>query len=321
MRQIKKYLTPKNYVKYAPWFFNSNILHHLDILLAPKVEEPLVHPPVFIIGPPRSGTTLLFQIITDAFDLAYLSNTHCRFFGAPALAERLFRPLKKKSPSDYTSLHGRTNGPDSPSECGEWWYRFFRRDPAYVTLKNVDESRMKVLRRSLTAFAMATGKPLFFKNLYAALRLEPLSKFVPEALYIVMTREEYYNAASILAGRKQALNSYQKWWSVPPPGVERLVKLTPCQQVVGQIRSIYAEIDRIVAAGLIERKRVLRLPYEDMCNDTQDMLNKVDVFLKRNGLSVGRRFEVPKKFRIRKEVNIPPAMQAELRRAVEMESV
>ena len=312
MSSLKKYFSPSVYGRYALRLLNIKVLHFLDLALSPGHENRLEQPPIFIIGPPRSGSTLLFQVLTDAFNFAYLSNRHCQFFGAPALAEQYFVTVNKKKPSDYTSLHGKTTSPTEPSECGDWWYRFFRRNPAYVTLQDIDEKRMYNFRKSLHAFTKVAGKPVLFKNLYASLRLEPLSKYVPEALYIVVRRNEFYNAASILAGRKKTLGTYENWWSVPPPGVEELKKKSPCKQVVGQIRAIYSEIDRVVACKYIKKDRVLWLEYEDYCRNTYSMIEKVDKFFRSNGLKIDRRFEVPRSFKISDKLQISESLVKEL---------
>jgi len=312
MTSFKKYFSPQAYLRFALNKINHHILHYVDIAVAPDPTMPFIQPPTFIIGAPRSGSTLLFQVMTDAFDVAYLSNRHCQFFGAPALAERTFKPLRNKKPSDFTSFHGQTNGPDAPSECGAWWYRFFRREPAYVTLDDVDERKMIAFRRSLLALTEVTQKPLIFKNLYAGLRLEPISKYVPEALFIIIKREELYNAASILAGRMKALGTYDKWWSVPPPDVNKLKDKPPHEQVIGQIRSIYQEIERVARDGFIEQDRMLQIEYEHLCQDTAKTLQRIESFWAKHNLIVEHRFPVPEKFTINRNMNIPPELQKDL---------
>jgi len=312
--RCRKYLSPSAYLRQALWVFNTHVLHSFDILTAPPFETTLKYPPVFIIGAPRSGSTLLYQVLTDAFELAYMSNRHCQFFGSPALAERLFKPLEHKTSSDYTSYHGQTKGPSAPSECGSWWYRFFRHDPAYVTLNDVAPRKMQEFRRSLLAFTQAAGKPVLFKNLYATIRLEAIGTFIPEALFIVIKRHELFNAASILKGRKKALGNYEEWWSVPPPAVEQLKKRSPVQQVVGQIRHIHHEIYRVVANGFIASNRIIECHYETLCRDTPTVLHQVESFFHRHNVSVSRSSAVPKSFAISNTFALDGNLLIELQR-------
>lgn len=271
---------------------------------------------VFLVGPPRSGSTLIMQVLCDAFKVGYISNQHCKWFGAPTAAERVFRPLAEKSPSDYASNHGRTTGQHAPSECGAWWYRFFQRDPAYVKLKDVSRRKMVAFRRSLEGLGKAVGRPLLFKNLYVGLRLEPISYYVPNALFVAIDRNWVDNGQSILRGRYDALGDYGQWWSVPPPDVDQLAKLKPVQQVVGQVQAIHTLINRdIERLGLEDR--TFRVRYEEFCEDVHGTLAAFEAFMASHGVELERRFDVPTHFSINRYMKIPVPMYEELKAEVE----
>jgi hypothetical protein len=314
-RSLKKYLNPANYGRRLLTIVNRMLLHHLDWVVAPACDTPLRHPPIFILGAPRCGSTLLFQVLTDAFDVGYISNAHCRFFGAPALAERVLRPLANKPMSDYTSQHGMTKGRYGPAECGEWWYRFFRRTPAYVPLADADPEKMRCFRRSLLAMVSAFEKPVFFKNLYASLRLEPISKIVPEALFIVVRRDLVDNARSLLASRLLQTGGYETWFSVPPPDIDLLRQLPVAQQVVGQVRSIYRTIER--GMEHIGSDRFLVLQYERFCDDVHGTLKEVESFLDRWGVTLIRAGIVPTHFSRPDQAPIPDSIARDLREYAE----
>nr|VFJ46300.1 MAG: Sulfotransferase family protein [Candidatus Kentron sp. FM]VFJ49550.1 MAG: Sulfotransferase family protein [Candidatus Kentron sp. FM]VFK07282.1 MAG: Sulfotransferase family protein [Candidatus Kentron sp. FM] len=288
-------------------FFVSKLENSFFLRQGKTTEAPVT----FVIGPPRSGSTLAMQILTDAFPFGYLANRHCSWFGAPALAEYLFRPLDDRPRSDYLSRHGRANGEFAPSECGAWWYRFFRRKPAYVTLGDVTERKMKGFQRSTAALEAASGRPLIFKNLYAGLRLEPIAHYLPNALFVVMERDWLDNAQSILKGRHDALGNYGQWWSVPPPNVDDLSRLPPVRQVVGQIEAIHDLIDHdLERLGLEDR--TFRIRYEDLCQDVHAMLERFRDFMANHGVPLDRRFDVPQRFEIDHSIKIPPEMYDEL---------
>jgi len=288
------------------------IAYICDLMPKKVIREEAETVAVFLVGPPRSGSTLIMQALCDAFKVGYLSNKHCAWFAAPSFAERVFRPLVVKRPSDYASDHGRTNRPDEPSECGAWWYRFFRRDPAYVRLDNVSERRMNSFRCSLFKIYQAIGLPLVFKNLYATLRIEPIAHYVPNALFVVIKRDWVDNAHSILKGRKDASGRYDQWWSVPPPNVKKLSRLRPVCQVLGQIQSLNELIDRdIRRLGLEDRTFSIR--YEDFCNDVHGALESFQSFMLRHGVNLERRFDVPAEFGISRDIKIPELMYEELK--------
>ena len=89
----------------------------------------------------------------------------------------------------------------------------------------------------MARFADAAGRPLVFKNLYCSLRLEPIAHALPEALFVVMHRDQIENARSILAGRMRRSGDYAAWWSAEPPGIEEIRRLSPVRQVVEQLRA------------------------------------------------------------------------------------
>ena len=71
-----RYLDPRNYVRRAVSLANQHLLSYFELMLCSNPDKPLRHPPIFILGAPRSGSTLAIQIITSAFDLSYISNQH-----------------------------------------------------------------------------------------------------------------------------------------------------------------------------------------------------------------------------------------------------
>ena len=255
----------------------------------------LDQPPVFIVGAPRSGSTLLYQLLVEVLDVGYLSNRHCRLWGSPALVER-FVPPKRSSSHTYESIHGRTTGAGAPSECGEYWYRYFRRRPHHVSLAEADPARLRALRASVRRFGAAAGRPLLFKNLYCTLRLEPIAAALPEAAFILIRRDVVDNAHSILEARKRIHGDYAVWWSTEPPEIERLRTLPAEQQAVEQVRMVEAAAERTRAAG---PERFLELRYEDLCANPRSAVDEIEAFLEGIGIPVSRRGIAPEKFKRR----------------------
>ena len=101
----------------------------------------------------------------------------------PALGRAVARrAARHPSPgASFDSRFGQTSGPDAPSECGPFWYRFFRRRPQYVPLVEADPARLRRLRAAVRALGDAAGRPLVFKNLLCTLRLAPIGTALPEA--------------------------------------------------------------------------------------------------------------------------------------------
>lgn len=309
---IKKYLNPLSYLRVGMNAVNEKVLDKYDIYSAPEFNCPLAHPPVFIIGAPRSGSTLLFQALTDAFDVGYLTNRHNMYFGSPRLCEILFQPLKNKSASNFSSNHGQTEGWDAPSECGAWWYRFFPREPAYVTEGDVSVNEMRRFRRSLAGYVEVAHRPVIFKNLYASLRLELIAKYIPEALFVWIIRDEVANAQSILEAKYKDLGSYEPWWSVPLPDMECTETLSPACKAMLQVQGINALIKDTINKEIIPKKSVMIVNYEEFCQNTEKTLKDFESMFKLNRNRLETRFSIPSMFEMKNEVRIPQRMYEEL---------
>jgi Sulfotransferase family len=270
-------------------------------------KEPLAHPPVFIVGAPRSGSTLLYQVLVQAFDVGYLSNGHCRLWGAPSVVERFRRPTP---PASFSSRFGQTSGAGEPSECGPFWYRFFRRSPQYVPLEEADPAKLQRLRAAVRALGDAAGRPLVFKNLLCALRLAPLGTTLPEAVFVDIRRDLAANAASLLSARQSIHGGYDTWWSAEPPQIERLRTLPATEQVVEQVRAIEALVDRDRA--LLGEGRFLQIRYEELCDRPEEVLDAVAALAQQNGFRLARRQPIPAKFERPGATRLDPETRARL---------
>jgi len=310
---MHKYLSPANYARRALSLANSHLLGRFEAALAPDPSEPLRHPPIFFLGAPRSGSTLAVQVITDALDVGYITNRHCQWFGAPALAEKLFHPTRNRPASNYQSRQGVTDGWYAPAECGEWWYRFFRRKPPYMRLDEVDEAKMLAFRRSVAALTNAFDRPIVFKNLYASLRIQAIAHYLPESLFIVTHRNEVDNGHSLLEARYKRFQSYQPWWSVEPPAVEQLKSLEPHMQVIEQIRHTHETIDADLALAGVSAERRFDLVYEKFCESPRTIIDALQKFIELNGSQVKRReVSLPASFSRRESVRIDASLYQQL---------
>tara|TARA_B100000575_G_scaffold102144_1_gene81416 strand:+ start:40 stop:339 length:300 start_codon:yes stop_codon:yes gene_type:complete len=74
-------LQPFNYIL-SP--LQNNFLHKEDL----KYLD--LYPPVFIIGPPRSGTTVLYQLLCKHTNFSYINNFIGNWYRIPILAAKVY---------------------------------------------------------------------------------------------------------------------------------------------------------------------------------------------------------------------------------------
>jgi len=274
-------------------------------------DSSLNFPPIFIIGAPRSGSTLVYQAMLDYFDFGYLSNLHCLFHGTPAFVEYLTRPSRWRKKNHYNSEYGRIEGWGAPSECGEFWYRFFRRRPQFVPIDAVTNTNLRRLRGAVRNIGYRVKKPILFKNLNCALRLEPTITALPEAVFLVICRDELDNAHSILKGRKDIYGSYEEWLGLEPPSVEELKEFPSYKQVVLQIRHIHLLIDKARDEFGVSKFHDVR--FEEFCCDPRKSFQTIGDFLFSHEIPFTQGGEIPTSFQTKSKVSIDKKLYQKLK--------
>lgn len=235
--------------------------------------------PVFIIGAPRTGSTILYQSISNHFDVLYIDNFSSffyrnLFFGF--LISRVF--FGRREHGNFEADHGDTSlyGLHAPSECGDFWYRFIPRNQHYVSPSEVTVKAVDSIRREISALINFYNKPIVINNNNAGLRLALINKAFPCARFIVTDREPLYVAQSLLKARNHFYGDVTKWWSMKPENYSELLKLSPCSQVVHQHHSIRkAIIDGLRGS----EDRVLWVNYAGLGFFIEPNMSRVQEFL------------------------------------------
>ena len=82
-------------------------------------------PVLFVLGLPRSGTTLVAQALAATGALTYPSNFLARFWEAPVVGLRIQQALGigEQGERDFTSDYGVTGGWSDPHEFAYFWER------------------------------------------------------------------------------------------------------------------------------------------------------------------------------------------------------
>lgn len=255
--------------------------------------------PIFILGSPRSGTTLLSQVLTKSLELDFMSNLRCHFVGAPFLASYFGIPSEKIHEATYSSEYGATQGAGSPSECGEWWYRFFPRGNQPVNYEDLSKSQKRRFLRS-SRLLLDSENPFLFKNLYNVFRIDPLSKVFPNALYVLVERDIFDTASSILNARKDTFGNVERWFSIRPPLRPELEYMRPQEQAAIQVVEINRLIRNELERNRIPKSRVLKVNYEDLCEDPERISIMFQNFLSSQGVKVIYKGGLPRSFPKRK---------------------
>jgi hypothetical protein len=206
--KMNKYINPKNYFKaftnYGPLILSPFI----KIYEKEKIEYfgnmPLKHDPLFIIGAPRTGSTILYQAMTNLYDVLYVDNLGCKFhrnfFFGIWLSNRIFTDQPH---NNYISEHGDTSmsGMHAPSECGQFWYRWLPEKHHFIDYDEITDEMIKQIQNEVSAVINYFDKPILFKNLNAGQRLRLIQKCFPNAKFLYIKRSPFFVVQSILKAR------------------------------------------------------------------------------------------------------------------------
>jgi len=254
-------------------------------------------PNIWIIGPPRSGTTLLYQALLKRYKFAYISNFANVLYKAPIIATLIALTLfnSRDHVIEFKSNYGKTSNWLGPNEAGAFWYRWFPKgDCVYVPSNTLSQERLKLLKREVTGLGLLMKAPVLFKNVYNSMRIAPIFETFPNACFLICVRDPLDTAQSILNGRVKLHNDKSKWLSVPPKEVEQ-IKLHPYwQQVVEQVYYVYQQLDN--DRQFCGTDRFLEVNYEQLCKNPYATLQEIEDFLKLNGIQLISNGDLPDRF-------------------------
>ncbi|MBW2004571.1 MAG: sulfotransferase [Deltaproteobacteria bacterium] len=235
------------------------------------------HQILLILGAPRSGTTLLSQMLASRLDVGYPSNLMARFYEAPAVGAFLQETLIKNrfhNYKKYQSIHGTTQRIEEPHEFGYFWSRHLA---ASEDVHEPDDNRIKEidirdLNTELQSVVSIFKKPVVFKCPLGNFFI-PVLRLIPNIFFIDLQRNLLELAQSIWRVRQERLGSAEKWWSLRPRHYYQLKRLPPAQQIAGQILAIRSAITRGLSD--VEENRKLVINYEELIKEPEAVIDKV----------------------------------------------
>jgi hypothetical protein len=264
-------------------------------LLKPNPDERV--PVIFIIGAPRTGTTLLYQVLVSGYRFTYFNNFTATFYAAPVIGLKisqwisLFRPATQS----FDSSFGRTNGWFGPHEAASFWYRWFPRgDNIYIGPGQTNKDVLEDFRIEITSMYQTTSAPLLFKNTFNSMRIAPLVEALPEASFIVCRRDPVDTAQSILNARIKASGSKATWWSLPPREFNWIRQKPYWDQVVEQVYYTERQID--MDREWFGSDRFLDVSYRELCQNTKAEVGRIESYLKSRGIDLTLIGNIPSSF-------------------------
>ncbi len=216
-----------------------------------------VSKPTFIIGPHRSGTTLLYEILGRHPDVGYYNRQNRHTPNWPRLA----------------ALHTRLGALDKPMEAQNVWDRF--RDGSDDGMDESDASELVVnwYHKNISSVLKTRDATRFLaKYPRLSMRLPWIDAVFPDALIIHMQRDWRAVINSTSSRIRKRLDRGGGWFGVKIPGREELTGLPP-EIIAGKIfRTVTREIEK-------QRPRFgdrcLALSYEELCTKPEETIRAI----------------------------------------------
>lgn len=270
----------------------------LDILEKKKIKKISSHRPkynpIFIVGSPRSGSTILYQILTNYFDLLYIDNLTSIFYRNLYFGFWLDEKIFHHRPHNcFSSRYGNTAhcGLKGPSECGMFWYQWLPRKKHFIDKNEISLEDRRQISNIIFALIRTYNKPLLFKNLNMGQRMRLIAEFAPKAKFIFIKRNSLYMAQSIFMTRKKLGIADKDWWSVKPKNYQELNRLPLHEKIVKQIYYVEKQINE--DSCLFPKNNIMILSYEELCKNPKKITSNFSNFIDKN-LSRKKIFAHPK---------------------------
>lgn len=259
------------------YFFRLN--EHLEGFDQGEVSSGPAYPLIYIVGLPRSGTTLLSQLISRYLPVGYINNVIARFWRNPVVGIRLAQALlgsEARKMIELASTHGVTTGPWGPHEFGYFWRYWLRLDasPTHkLSKKHLDGLDHTGLADTLDRVVAAFQRPVVIKNIICGLQAEYLTKIRQNSIFVLIERNPESVAKSLLRVRKQRYGDQSVWWSLKPSTFLSIQKLTSGKaqierQIVDGCSDFHVELSKPEVS-------CIRMTYEELCCDPTKCIQMV----------------------------------------------
>ena len=260
--------------------FNKAIINADLFVPATNAIDAKDLPIIYVVGVPRSGTTLLSQLLCRYLPVGYINNFIARFWLRPSVGIMLSKIILGKDARkriNFRSVQALTEGPEGPHEFGYFWRHWLKLDDSpnhhlsNIALAAIDRDG---LRRALEQEVLASfGAPVVFRNIICGLHADFLTKLHPVSLYVYVKRDPRDVVSSILKCRKDRFGTYGKWWSLKPSTYPfNDSKNDPVIDVIRQVADCRWEMECELASPGINS---LTIEYQEMCKDPHATIEAV----------------------------------------------
>jgi hypothetical protein len=247
------------------------LLERFERRLYARAEPPRM-PIVLVGGAPRSGTTILDQVLFRSLPVTCFNNLTAVFPRAPIMANRLFGPLLRPPRESLRNYYGRTSGFANRNDGLSLWDRWLGND-RYRPPEHLDGATADDMRRFFGAYEAAFGRPICNKNNALAICADVVASALPTAHFICVRRQALHNVQSLLVTRETIQGRREAPYGVGDPRYDARKDADPIEAVCAQV--LYTERRMEELQRKLGPARFWVLDYEDFCRAPHVVVERV----------------------------------------------
>lgn len=235
------------------------------VAAAPDPQLPIV----LVVGLPRSGTTLLGQVLTAHLPVSFPTNLTELFPHAPITATlRLgrFAPRTVR----YETFYGNTASRGSPNDAFSIWNRWLGTD-RYTTPEHLTPEVGAEMRRFFGAWEQAFGRPFLNKNNRNTAAMAAIAEHLPTVRFVVIRRDPLFVAQSLVEARQIVQGDRRIGWGLGADGVAEDDDYII--DVADQVYRVEQTLDEQIAR--LPEGAVKQVSYAALCADPAGLVRDV----------------------------------------------
>ena len=232
---------------------------------------------IFVCGPARSGTTIVFQALARHLPVAYLKNFTTIFPRSPIIVTSFFRRLSRnrESSEGFENYYGKTLGMHGPSEANHLWNRWVELDTnEWRTRLSSDNARE--CRQFFAAFGLLDDRPLLCKNNNMNVYAEQVAEAMPNSIFICLRRDPAFLAQSLLQARREILGTVDRGYGAQDVTSDNGADVDPIESVCAQVK--YLNNRASAARQAIGDDRFWIIDYEAFCSNPGELISRVSQY-------------------------------------------
>lgn len=249
-------------------------LSPLERRLEMRAQGEPVRPLLVICGPPRSGTTVVYQTLVSSLPLAYFSNVVAMFPRSPLVASKFLRCATRQAPCDLRSYYGKTRGIRGTCDSLSMWDRWLGADRTQAP-KRISPSQQEQMRGFFRAASRVFARPICCKNNSLNVSAHLVAEVLPEARFLCLTRQPVALATSLYRARLEIHGS-----ATTPYGLATSGGASGEPHGVDPVEGVVEQVGMFDAVARDQQRRLgsdrfKLVSYEDFCENPARLVETI----------------------------------------------